>query len=59
MSDPPGHFMLFFKVQKGGLTDARRSQRDIENSIQIDGVGVRSRDWECHKNGGFTYKNPH
>lgn len=30
MSDPPGHFMLFCKLQKGGLTDAKRSQRDIE-----------------------------
>jgi hypothetical protein len=29
MSDPPGHFMLFCKLQKGGLADAKRSQRDI------------------------------
>jgi len=34
MSDPPRHFMLFCKLQKGGLTDAKRSQRDIENPIQ-------------------------
>jgi hypothetical protein len=35
MSDPPGHFMLFCKEQKGGLTDAKRSQGGIANPIQI------------------------
>ena len=40
MSDPPGHFMLFCKLQKVGQTDAKRSQRDIESSIQIGGSGV-------------------
>jgi hypothetical protein len=26
MSDPPGHFVLFCKLQKGGLGYAKRSQ---------------------------------
>ncbi|UCC38783.1 MAG: transposase [Candidatus Aminicenantes bacterium] len=36
MSDPPGHFMLFCKLQKGGLTDAKRSQRGIQSPFQMD-----------------------
>ena len=31
MSDPPGHIMLFCKLQKGGLTDAKRSQRGTQS----------------------------
>jgi len=31
MSDPPGHFVLFCKLQKGGLKDDKKSQRSIEN----------------------------
>jgi hypothetical protein len=42
MSDPPGHFMLFCKLQKGGLTDAKRNQRDIKNPIQMGGSGMRN-----------------
>jgi transposase InsO family protein len=36
MSDPPGHFVLFCKLQKGGLRHAKRSQRGIQSPIQID-----------------------
>jgi hypothetical protein len=35
MSDPLGHFVLFCKVQKGGLEDAKRSPRGIQSPIQI------------------------
>jgi hypothetical protein len=41
--------MLFCKLQKGGLTDAKRSQRDIENPIQMGGSGLRTRNWKYHK----------
>jgi len=36
MSDPPGHFMLFAKLHKGGLTDEKRSRRGIQNPFQMD-----------------------
>jgi len=42
MSNPPGHVMLLCKLQKGSLTDAKRSQLDIENLIQIGGSGICS-----------------
>ena len=35
MSDPPGHFVLFCKLQKGGLRHAKRSQRGIQSPIQM------------------------
>jgi len=35
MSDPPGHFVLFCKLQKGGKTYAKRSQRGIQGPIQM------------------------
>jgi len=36
MSDPPGHFVLFCKLQKGGLGHAKRSQKGIQSPFQMD-----------------------
>jgi hypothetical protein len=36
MSDPPGHFVLFCKLQKGGIAYAKRSQRGIQSPFQMD-----------------------
>jgi hypothetical protein len=36
MSDPPGHFLLFYKLQKGGKAYAKRSQRSIRDPLQMD-----------------------
>ncbi len=47
MSDPPGHFMLFCKLQKGGLTDAKRSKRGIKNPIQIGSSGIFAGNRKC------------
>jgi len=38
MSDPPGHFVLFCKLQKGGIAYAKRSQRGIQGSFQVDKI---------------------
>jgi len=40
MSDSPGHFMLFCKLQKGGQTDSKKSKRGIQNPIQIGSSGI-------------------
>jgi len=36
MSELPGHFVLFCKLQKGGKAYAKRSQRGIQNPFQMD-----------------------
>jgi len=35
MSDPPVHFVLFCKLQEGGLTDAKRSHGGIQSPLQM------------------------
>lgn len=48
MSDPPGHFMLFYKLRKGGLTDAKRSKKGIKNPIQIGSSGICAGNRKCY-----------